>query len=186
MPFGSLWLPVVVSAIAVWIVSAILHMVLKYHRADYKRLSNEDGIASAIRGVAPSPGIYPIPYCTDGKQMKDPAFQKKYTDGPVGLLTVMKNGPPAMGKYLGQWLGFCLLASVVTAYVARHTLSPGTDPLEVLRITGAVSFAAYGFSSLQAGIWKGEPLGNVIRGFIDGLIYGVTTGLVFRLLWPAA
>jgi len=186
MPFGSLWLPVVASAVAVWIVSAILHMVLKYHRADYKLLSNEDAIASAIRGVAPAPGIYPIPYCTDGKQMKDPAFQKKYTDGPVAILTVMKNGPPSMGKYLGLWLGFCLFASVVTAYVARHTLRLDTEPLEVMRITGAVAFAAYGFAALQAGIWKGEPLANVLRGFLDAVIYSVTTGLVFRLLWPAA
>ncbi len=184
MPFGSLWLPVVVSAVAVWIVSAILHMVLKYHRADHKSLSNEDAVAGAIRGVAPSPGLYMIPHCTDGAQMKDPAFQKKYVDGPVAILTVLKNGPPAMGKYLGQWLAFCLLVSFVTSYVARHTLSPGTDLLEVMRITGTVAFAAYSFGSLQAGIWKGEPLGNVLRGFFDGLIYGLTTGLVFRLLWP--
>ncbi len=186
MPFGSLWLPVVVSAVAVWIVSAILHMVLKYHRADYKRLSNEDAVATALRGAASSPGIYHTPYCTDHAQMKDPAFLKKYEDGPVALVTVLKNGPPAMGKYLGQWLGFCLLASFVTSYVARTTLSPGADPLLVMRITGAVAFAAYSFGSLQAGIWKGEPLGNVVRGLIDGLIYSLTTGLVFRLLWPAS
>lgn len=185
MPFGSLWLPVVVSAVAVWIVSAILHMVLKYHRADYKALSKEDVIASAIRGAAPSPGIYPIPYCTDGSQMKDPAFQKKYADGPVGMLTVMKNGPPSMGKYLGLWLGFCLLVSIVTSYVARHTLA-SASLLDVMRITTTVSFCAYSFGSLQAGIWKGEPLANVLRGFFDGLIYGLTTGLVFRLLWPSA
>ncbi len=184
MPFGSLWLPVVASAIAVWIVSAILHMVLKYHRADHQKLSSEEAVASALRGAAP--GMYSIPYCTDFKQMKEPAFVKKYEDGPIAILTVIKNGPPAMGKYLGLWLGFCLLVSVVTAYVARHTLSPGTDLLDVMRITGTVAFLAYAFGSLQAGIWKGEPLGNVIRGFIDGLIYGLTTGLVFRLLWPAA
>lgn len=184
MPFGSLWLPVVVSAVAVWIVSAILHMVLKYHRADYKALSKEDAIASAIRGAAP--GIYPIPYCTDHSLMKDPAFQKKYVDGPVVMLTVLRNGPPNMGRYLGLWLGFCLLVSVVTSYVARHALSPGTDLLTVMRITTTVAFAAYSFGSLQSGIWKGEPLTNVMRGFMDGLIYGLITGLVFRLLWPAA
>ena len=184
MPFGSLWLPVVVSAVAVWIVSAILHMVLKYHRADYKPLAKEHAVAPTLRGLAP--GIYPIPYCNDHSQMKDPAFQKKYVDGPVAMITVLKNGPPNMGKYLGLWLGFCLLVSVVTSYVARHTLSPGTDLLTVMRITTTVAFAAYSFGSLQAGIWKAEPLGNVIRGFLDGLIYGVVTGLVFRLLWPAA
>ncbi len=186
MPFGSLWLPVIASAVAVWIVSAILHMALKYHRADYQRLGNEDAIAAAIRAAAPAPGIYPIPYCTDGSQMKDPAFQKKYVDGPVGMLTVLKNSPPSMGRYLGLWLGFCLFASFVAGYVARHTLSATTAPLEVMRITGAVAFAAYGFAPLMAGIWKGEPGSNVLRGLIDAVIYCVITGLVFRLLWPAA
>jgi len=184
MPFGSLWLPVVVSAVAVWIVSAILHMVLKYHRADHRQLQSEGTVAPALRGTAP--GLYTIPYCTDGAQMKDPAFQKKYVEGPVAIVTVLPSGTPNMGKYLGLWLGFCLLVSVVTSYVARHTLSPGTDLLTVMRITSTVAFAAYSFGSLQGGIWKGEPLGNVIRGFIDGLIYGLVTGLVFRLLWPAA
>ncbi len=184
MPLGSLWLPVVASAVAVWIVSAILHMVLKYHRSDYKRLGNEDAVASVLRGTPP--GLYTMPYCTDGSQMKDPAFQKKYTDGPVAMLTVIKNGPPNMGRYLGLWLGYCLFASFVVSYVARHTLSTGTAPLEVMRITGAVAFAAYTFGTLQAGIWKAEPFGNVVRGFIDGMIYALTTGLIFRLLWPSA
>ena len=54
MPFGSLWLPVVVSAVAVWLVSAVLHMVLKYHRADFKQLANEEAVAPALRSAAPA------------------------------------------------------------------------------------------------------------------------------------
>ena len=54
MPFGSLWIPVIVSAVFVFVGSSILHMVLKYHRADYKPLPNEDAVREALgRGSLP-------------------------------------------------------------------------------------------------------------------------------------
>lgn len=184
MPFGSLWLPVVVSAVAVWFLSSILHMVLKYHRADYKGLSDEDAVGQAMRKAAPAPGVYFIPYCADPSMMKDPAVRKKYEDGPVAMISVMRNGPPAMGKYLAMWFLFCLLVSFVASYVARHTLAPGADLLEVMRITGTVAFAGYGFGYFQNVIWRAEPWPNALRGLFDAALYALTTGLVFRFLWP--
>jgi hypothetical protein len=186
MPFGGLWLPVVLSAVAVWFVSAILHMVLKYHRADYKQLAGEDSVAAPLRKAAAAPGVYVIPYCAEPSQMKDPAIQKKYADGPVALITVLRNGAPAMGKILVQWFLFCLLVSFVTSYVARHTLAPGEDGLNVLRLTGTVAFIAYGFGYFQDSIWRGIPWSNSLRGLIDAAVYAVVTGLVFRYLWPGA
>lgn len=186
MPFGSLWLPVIVSAVAVWIVSAIVHMVLKYHKADYKKLADEDSVAAAIRKAGPSPGVYPMPYCAEPSQMKDPAMRKKYEDGPVGMLTVMRNGVPAMGKYLAQWFLFCLLVSFVTAYVARLTLDPGTGGMMVLRIASTVALVAYGFGYLQNSVWFGQPWSNALRGILDAVLYALATGLVFCWLWPAA
>ena len=186
MPFGSLWLPVVLSAVAVWIVSAVLHMALKYHRADYKQLAGEDAVAPVLRKAATEPGVYAIPYSMDPGHMKDPAFQKKFVEGPVALITVRRNGPPNLGKHLAQWFLFCLLVSFVTSYVARHTLAPGADGLEVLRLTGTVAFIAYGFGYFQDSIWQGIPWSNSLRGLIDAAVYAVVTGLVFRFLWPGA
>jgi hypothetical protein len=186
MPFGSLWLPVVLSAVAVFFVSAILHMVLKYHRADYKQLAGEDAVAPPLRQAAKEPGVYMIPYAMDPGQMKDPAMQKKYADGPVAILTVLRNGPPNLGKHLAQWFLFCFLVSFVTAYVARHTLAPGEAGLEVLRLTGTIAFIGYGFGFFQDYIWHGMPGSNVLRALIDAAVYAVVTGLVFRFLWPGA
>ena len=185
MPFGSLWLPVVVSAVAVWLVSAVLHMVLKYHRADFKQLSNEEVVGQALRAATSGPGVYVIPYC-EMSQMKDPAVQKRYEDGPVGLLTVMRSGMPNMGKVLGLWFLFCFLVSFVTGYVARHSLDPVAYGMEVMRLTGTVAFVGYGFGYIQDSIWHGMPWSNTLRGLLDALIYGVVTGLVFRFLWPGA
>lgn len=186
MPFGSLWLPVVASAVAVWLVSAVLHMVLKYHRADYKQLADEAGLAPALRKAAPAPGVYVMPYCAEMSQMKDPAFQKKYEEGPVALITVMRSAMPNMGKSLGQWFLFCFLVSFTVGYVARHALGFDTDLLTVMRITGTVAFVGYGYGRFQDSIWHGIPWSNSLRGLVDAAVYALVTGLVFRFLWPEA
>jgi len=186
MPIGSLWLPGLVSAVAVFVLSSLLHMVLKYHRADYRQLAGEESVAEALRRSAPAPGVYLIPYVGDPALLKDPAVRKRFEDGPVAQVVIGKNGPPAMGKYLGQWFLFCLLASFVTAYVARHTLTFGSSGLEVLRITGVVAFVAYAFGYLQDSIWRAIPWSSALRGLVDAALYALATGLVFRLLWPTA
>lgn len=186
MPFGSLWLPVVVSAVAVFIVSSIVHMVLKYHKADYKRLSDEDSVRQAVGKLSLGPGLYMMPYCAEASQMKDPAMERKYEAGPVAFLTVLRNGIPNLGKHLLQWFLFCLLVSFVTSYLARNTLAPGAYCMTILRITGTVAFIGYGFGYIQDSIWKGIPWSNSLRGLLDAVLYALTTAVVFCWLWPAS
>ena len=185
MPFGSLWLPVVVSAVAVFVASSVVHMVLKYHKADYKPLPNEGEVADAIRKGNPGPGYYVMPHCADMSEMKDPAVIAKYEKGPVGLVALMAAGVPNMGKLLGLWFGFCLLLSFAIGYVARHTLSAAADGLTVMRITGAIAFIGYGMTSIINSIWYGMPWSNTARSLLDAVIYAIVTGLAFRLLWPS-
>jgi hypothetical protein len=184
MPFGTLWLPCVASAVAVFVVSAIAHMVLKHHKADYKGLPDEDAVAEALRKPALGPGVYVLPYCADQKRMKDPDMQARYAKGPVGMITLLPSGMPNMGKLLGLWFGHCLLISFIAAYIARHTLSLDADPMLVWRVTGAVAFAGYAMGEIHALIWRGQPLANTLRDLLDAVVYAVLTGLVFRLLWP--
>src|SRR5207249_10093638 len=106
--------------------------------------------------------------------------------GPVAMLTLYPKGAPAMPKHLALWFAFSVFVSFVAAYVARHTLHPGAEGLQVTRITGTVAFAAYGLSHVSDSIWKGQPWSNTARALLDGLIYALLTGLTFRLLWPGA
>ncbi len=69
---GSLWLPILVSAVLVFIVSSILHMVLKYHARDFIKLPNEDAVRAAIRSGNPEPRMYLIPYMADYSELKTP------------------------------------------------------------------------------------------------------------------
>jgi len=186
MPFGSLWLPVVVSAVVVFVVSAILHMVLAYHRADHKVLPGEDGIREAIAKAAPSPGVYFTPHCKDHKAMNEPANKAKFEKGPVAIITVYPNGAPMMGKHLALWFGVCLLVPFMGATIARHTLQPGVDAMRAMPLTFMVALAAHGVGPLTDLIWKGQPWSNTFRHLLDAVIYAVLTGLTFRLLWPSA
>ena len=178
---SMLWIPIVVSAALVFVASSILHMVLPYHRSDYRKLPNEDAAAAALRGTAP--GMYILPYCTH-QEMKSPAVQEKFKSGPVGTVLLRPPGPIQMGKFLGLWFGFCLIVGFFTAYVAGRTLAPGVHYLVVFRVVGTAAFMAYGLSNLANGIWKGEPWGVVAKEVVDGLIYGLLTAGTFGWLWP--
>jgi hypothetical protein len=185
MPFGSLWLPVVLSSVAIFMISAILHMALKYHRADHKQLPDEENVREALRKAGAAPGMYMTPYCKDQAQMKDPAFQEKFTKGPIAILAVMPSGQVNMGKHLGLWFGLTLLTSFVAAYVARMVLQPGAEhAMTAFRITGTVAFAAYGLGQISDSIWKAQPWPNTMRHMIDAIVYAVVTGAIFCFLWP--
>ena len=69
MPIGSLWLPVIVSAVAVFVISSLIHMVLGYHQRDYTPLPNEDAVRAAIRRGNPAPNQYIFPFCANPKEM---------------------------------------------------------------------------------------------------------------------
>ena len=45
----TLWLPILVSAVIVFVVSSIIHMVLRYHSGDYRQLPSEDEVMDALR-----------------------------------------------------------------------------------------------------------------------------------------
>ena len=98
---SALWLPILLSAVIVFVASSIMHMLLPYHRSDYSQLPDEDKVLSVLRGVNLKPGLYMFPFCTH-KNMKEAASIEKFKQGPVGHLTVIPNGPPAMPKYLIQ------------------------------------------------------------------------------------
>jgi len=180
----QLWLPILLSAVGVFIASSILHMLLKFwHMPDYHGFSNEEEVGAAMRKGNPAPGMYMIPFCKM-EDMKKPETQEKFKTGPVGMFILRPSGQMAMGKSLGQWFAFCLVVALFAGYIGASTLAAGTDAMQVLRVVATAAFMAFGFSSLPMGIWYGQPWGAVSKDIIDGLIYGLVTGAVFASLWP--
>ncbi len=183
-PLPTLWLPILLSAVAVFVASSLIHMVLKWHNSDYRVLPDEEGVRAALGKASPAPAQYVMPHCQDHKDMDKPEMKKKYEEGPVVFMTVFPNGAPAMGKLLVQWFLYALAVAFMAAYVASATLPVGAHYLRVFRVVGTVSFLTYVGGSVQSGIWMGKPWGSVVKDLADGLIYGLLSAGVFGWLWP--
>jgi hypothetical protein len=182
----NLWMPIVLSAVAVFIASSIIHMVLQYHKDDFKKIPSEDGVMEALRGFNLPPGDYVMPHAGSMKEMGSPEFKEKQNQGPVAFFTVLPNGQCGMGLQLGLWFAFSLLVGVMVAYIARMSLPAGTDYLLVHRVTGATAFCCYSMAHLPSSIWYKKSWMATMRNFLDGLVYGLVTGGMFGWLWPAA
>jgi hypothetical protein len=181
---ASLWLPILVSAVAVFIISAIVHMVLPYHKSDYAGLPNEDEVADAIRRGNAAPREYMIPYGGGMEAMKDPAFVAKLERGPVAFINVQAGRSPGMGGMLAQWFVFVLVVSIFVAYITSRAVGDSTESAEIVRFAGATAFIAYVMAEWPLSIWYGRPISTAMKNTFDGLLYAAATAAVFCFLWP--
>lgn len=184
VPIHALWLPILLSAVIVFVASSILHMALSVHKSDYRRLPDEERVMDALRAAGVTPGrVYYFPFATM-KEMKSPETVEKFKRGPVGLLTIFPSRTPAMGKYLVAWFIYCLVVGIFAAYLTGRTRMPGAPYLEVFRVAGCSAFLGYSLALVQNSIWKGETWGVTFKHVFDGLIYGLLTAGTFGWLWP--
>lgn len=180
----SLWLPILLAAVFVFVVSSIIHMVIGYHRTDFRKVSDEDGVMDALRAFNIPPGDYLVPCAGGPEGMKSPEFIEKVKKGPVALLTIMKSGGPSMGKSLILWFLYTIVVGIFAAYIASRSLRTGAHYLDVFRYAGCVAFAGYSLGLLQNSIWLSRSWTTTLKGMFDGLVYALLTAGVFGWLWP--
>jgi hypothetical protein len=180
----SLTVPILVSAVIVFVASSIIHMVLPYHRNDLRRLPNEDAVLDALRRFSIPPGDYAAPHAGSPEGMKKPEFVEKMKKGPVVLMTVAPAGPPSMGTSLLLWFFYSVVVSIFAAYIAGRALAPGAHYLEVFRFAGCSAFMAYSLALPQNSIWFKRNWGMTLKTMFDGLVYGLLTAGTFGWLWP--
>jgi hypothetical protein len=180
-PLASLWLPILLSAVFVFIASSIIHMVLKYHATDRLRLPDEEALRAALH--AP-PGDYAVPYASSMAEMKEPAYAAKLAEGPVAFITVRPTGSWNMGSALAGWFVYCIVVSIFAAYIASRAIPPGGDYLAVFRFAGTMAFAGYGLAIWQNPIWAGGSVKATLKSTFDALIYAALTAGTFGWLWP--
>jgi hypothetical protein len=180
----ALWLPIVLSAVLVFIVSSIIHMLLRYHQKDFRALPDEDAARAVLAPQSLTQGQYFIPYACDMKALKDPGTQKKFEEGPVAILTVLARGRVNMGPHLIQWFAFSLGISFTVAYLTSRTLPTGTAHLQVFRVAATIAWLGYVGGLIWSGIWKGVPWSTVLKDVFDGLLFALVTGAAFAGFWP--
>ena len=181
---SELWLPILVSAVAVFLASSVIHMMLPIHRSDMKQLPEEDTVRAALREAGVTQGEYCFPWAQSMKDLGEPGMLAKFQEGPVGMLTVRPSGTPGMGKSLVQWFLYTIVVSVFAAYLAWEALGPGVDYLSVFRFAGTVAVLAYANSNVTNSIWKGASWATTAKFVFDGVVYGTVTAGVFGWLWP--
>ena len=181
---AALWLPILLSAVVVFIVSAAVWMVMPHHKNDFSPASDQDALMDAVRGSTPGPGMYYFPWAAGGEN--SPEYREMARTGPVGILRVrdpeaVLNMGPAMLKSVSLYL----VVSVFVAYLASVALAPGAAYLSVFQVTGTAAFMAYGFIGYQEAIWFGLPGRVAFKHSLDGLAYALLTAGIFGWLWPS-
>ena len=177
----SLWLPIVLSAVLVWVASAIVWTAFPHRRKEFSRLPDEDAARSALRVP---PGEYAVPHAADAAATKDPEYIRRMEEGPVAYVRVVPSGRASMARPMVLSFLYYLVIGVVVAYLTSRTLDPGTHYLAVFRVAGAVAWTAHFFAAVPDSIWFGKPWTSAAKLFVESLVYGLLTGGVFGSLWP--
>lgn len=182
----DLWLPILVSAVFVFIASSLFHMVIPIHKGDFRKMPGEEKILAEMRTQGVQPGSYGFPMCESMKDMGSPEMMAKANLGPVGFVTVMPNGPCNMGKCLLFWFLHIVLVLIIVAYIAGLSLPRGAEFMSVLRVAGTAGILGFAVGGLPESIWRGQQWSITLKFVFDGVVYGLVTGATFAWLWPAA
>jgi hypothetical protein len=187
VPLTSLIVPIVLSAVVVFLASSVIHMVLKYHTTDFRKLPDdqEDALLDGVRRLNLAPGDYGAPNPGSPERMKDPAFVAKMAKGPIVFMTVAPGGPISMGKNLSLWFLYSVIVSVFAAYITGRAVGRGTDYLTVFRFAGTTAFMGYSLALLHESIWYLRPWPRTLKSVFDGLVYALLTAGMFGWLWPS-
>jgi hypothetical protein len=178
----DLWLPILLSAVLEFLASSVIHMALRWHASDFKKLTAEDAVMDALRPFDLPPGDYAAPLPESMAHMSSPEFKTKQAHGPNFTLTVVAGD--SIGRNLAKWFVYCVVVAVFAAYVAALVVPAGAPYMTVFRIASTVSFVGYTLAVWQGWIWFSRSLSATIRTTIDGLVYALLTGGAFAWLWP--
>lgn len=182
--WSELFVPIALAVVLVFFASSVIHMVVKWHQPDYRKLPDEAAARMAMKGLPP--GEYIVPHCLDPKQMAEPEMKRKIEEEPSLTIYSRAPGQMQMGPFLGKWVLYTLAISFMVAYIARAVLPPGTEYLKVFQIIGATAWLAYSWQGPSDSIWKGKPWSATARYWVDGLVYASLTAGAFAWRWPAA
>ncbi len=180
--WSDLLVPILLSAVLVFIASSLIHAVLKLHNGQYHKFSNEEELRAVLRKGAPTPGMYMTPHCHEGKMTEE--IMKKCEQGPNALVFVRPNGKIQMGSFLGKWFAYTIVVSFIAAYMGRAVLPAGANYLEVFRVVGTSAWLAYAWQGPADSIWAGKPWSATLRAMFDGLVYAALTAGAFGWWWP--
>jgi len=179
-----LLIPIIGSAVLVFIASALIHMVLPLHKNDFGKLPDEEAVRAALLKNMPPAGMYNIPYCADMKQMGSAEMVAKYNQGPNGILVLRSPGVFNMGPVLGLWFVVCLVISAGLAWMVAGTIPAGAGYMAVFHPIAIGGTMAYGMGGMAFSVWYGRPWSIWFKDLFGAIVYGCVTAGMFGWRWP--
>src|SRR5436853_2429438 len=140
---SSLWLPIILSGVALFFASFAAWTQLPHHKGEWKGLPDEEGVMAALRKFHIPPGQYNFPHACNPEEMKTDDYKRRKEAGPSGFLTVW-GAWPNMGINMLCTLLFFTIANFVIAYLASSVIPPGQTFLQVFRFVGTAGILTYG------------------------------------------
>lgn len=187
---SHLWLPILVSGVAVWFASALAWMAVGHHKKDRDPIpggtAGEQEFMDAVRRMNIQPGNYGFPdFCQHdnlrGKEKME-ALKALYDRRPMGILRIW--GEMNMGTNMLLTFLFYLFTSAVIAYLAWSVMPRGERFGQVFQVVGTAAILAYCFSSFPNDLWFQKKRRAMVMDWIDGIVFGLITAAVFAWLWP--
>ncbi len=180
----SLWMPILLSAVFVFVASSIIHMALGYHAGDVKAVPRQDDVMAALRPFKLEPGDYCLPRPGSMKELGSEAHKARVALGPNLIFTVMPPDASFMGMTLLKWFVYGIVVAFVAAYVTGIAYGPGAAYPQIFRMAGTVGFACYAMALPQHSIWYRRSWRTTLISMADGFLYGCLIGGTFGWLWP--
>lgn len=178
----ALLLPILLTAVAVFVLSAVIWMASPLHKNDYRGLPNEDAMLEYVRREKLEPTRYMFPWCRP-EERGDEAVQARMKAGPWGVVSILPGGFD-MGKMLGAWMLHQVVVALLIGYLCGRAMPAGASFGDVFRIASVIAILAHGAGAIPKAIWEGKPWRQVPGELLDALVYAVATGVVFGWLWP--
>jgi hypothetical protein len=178
-----LWLPILLSAAAVWIVALVVWTALPHHKRDYIGLPDEDAFMDYVRKSGIKPGNYAFPDAHKPGAMKSEKVQKAWQEGPVGHFSLWPTPLTMGGKMIGTFIVY-LVATTLIAYLTRVAIPGPAEFAKVFQVAATAGILAYCFSFIPSALWWSSYKRTIVANIIDGILYGAITGAIFAWRWP--
>lgn len=181
VPLISLWAPILIASVIVFVAAFIVWMVLPHHRSDFRPFTADAELDTLLTGQKVTPGFYRFPNVNFHKatdQEKERASRMT-----SGIITIQRPGMTMAGPLVNYFI-WLLVVNVFIAYAAGVSLDAGTHYLTVFRVVGTIAILAYTAGNIPNSIWFGKPWSVTVKDLIDGAVFGLLTAGVYGWLWP--
>ena len=183
MPWGEILLGTGLGAVALFVWYAVCWMALGHHNRDFKAVPNRAAVEAALRDAGATEGFYTLPHWHDFEGgMGDPAFAKRYEEGPNALIVGHRPRPAMEGIVfvhgflldVVQALGCALLFHFVGGFGANL---PAT--VVFFALAGAfVHFVPHASHS----VWMKFPWSHALKSTFDGAVGFALVGVVLHFV----